>query len=1067
MKTNQPITSASKHRGNQSFHFWPGKLAVLAALVLPIVSANAVTYQWGRTNVNSIGNWSDSTKWTNNNATTPGSADSVVIDHQSPGPWTNVMDLSATTPIQDLTYQGIGDEGGTSASGVNTTIANGMALSVLGGNGFSVSTPVALNFRPVYNFFGDTLIVSNPAANFIVNGTMSTANNTKYVSVDMSGLTNLAVTVNRVGVADFMLLGSSVPTIGGSQAKFFLARNTVIKAGYSSDYSQLDFTNSIEFNRQSTNTTIANNLGANMSFNLGLTNYIYADSIGIARGGANATGTAGAGSGCGYVMQFKPAFTNPVVASTALAYFRSTTASRMSLLAIAVDSGTNGIGSSSAGKNRGMLDLRGGKVDMLVDKIWLGRNRTNSPSTADDIGEFLFENGTVDANTVQVGYMQYTNAVVACGGWLVVGTNGTLVVNNNLKLGHTPLNAGLESTNVAATYGQLIINNNGKVLANQINVGLASVTNQIIVSGLLTVSNTIAQSPANALTTLNLTGGSMTLFPVSGATNAFVTNLLTSGTVTINIGSYSGPVPATNVLINYQTAGHHNVTTGTYPVAFNNMQVSDDDAGNIVVKVLANSPRNLVWRGGQSALWNHADLNWQDTNTLSIVPFNDNDRVVFDDTAAVPTNILVAESVSPGSFRVTNSVNQFVFSPSGGTIAGTLVKTGTQSVQVACPSTLAVNVNQGSLTGNGSVANITIASGASMNFAGTVSSALTVAGNATLAVGGVVNGAASVQSGATLSNAGTLSGPLSMSSGSTVSNTGLMNSIGSATITTNSVLSNAGTIFGGDVVVAPGGTLVDTVAGSAAASSGSINVVSLTVNGTFKPGNGSISITKVTDYNNANSPQGGITGRVALNQGSTTLLVVNMDNPLVPTNSLVLSHNQTFGGSLNSKSFTGGTLLITNTGATAYAPGQSFKFFGYYADGTDFLDAGFNTTNTYPVVQPATPGAGLRWELDQLYKQGIVRVVSASDPLFKFAFTNSPTTFSDNGTNKIITDLTWPSDKAGGWVQTLNTTLATGLSATNWVNLNQNALTNMPPNEFIITNTITGEGAVFYRFVYP
>jgi hypothetical protein len=121
-----------------------------------------------------------------------------------------------------------------------------------------------------------------------------------------------------------------------------------------------------------------------------------------------------------------------------------------------------------------MVDLRGGKVDMLVDQIWLGRNRTNSPATADNVGELLFDNGTVNANTIQVGFMQYTNPVALCGGWLVVSTNGILVVNTNLQLGYTPPSAGSESVNVAATYGQLVVTNGGVVYAKQITVGQAS-----------------------------------------------------------------------------------------------------------------------------------------------------------------------------------------------------------------------------------------------------------------------------------------------------------------------------------------------------------------------------------------------------------------------------------------------------------------------------------------------------------------------------------------------------------------------------------------------------------------
>ena len=47
-----------------------------------------VVPQWKQTNVNSTGNWSDSTMWSG--GATPLSTDGVYFEHQIPGPWTNV-----------------------------------------------------------------------------------------------------------------------------------------------------------------------------------------------------------------------------------------------------------------------------------------------------------------------------------------------------------------------------------------------------------------------------------------------------------------------------------------------------------------------------------------------------------------------------------------------------------------------------------------------------------------------------------------------------------------------------------------------------------------------------------------------------------------------------------------------------------------------------------------------------------------------------------------------------------------------------------------------------------------
>jgi len=146
---------------------------------------------------------------------------------------------------------------------------------------------------------------------------------------------------------------------------------------------------------------------------------------------------------------------------------------------------------------------------------------------------------------------------------------------------------------------------------------------------------------------------------------------------------------------------------------------------------------------------------------------------------------------------------------------------------------------------------------------------------------------------------------------------------------------------------------------------------------------------------------------------------------------------------------------------------------GYYNDG-NIIDAGLNTTNSFPIIQPATPGPGLVWEVDQLYPQGIIRVLSATDPSLTYTMTNN---FTIVGHTNMVIQFSWPQDKIGGWIQQLNTTLTNGLSATNWTSINGNYFTNTPPNMsatnvWYITNNLIGDpnapgAATFFRFVYP
>jgi hypothetical protein len=294
-----------------------------------------------------------------------------------------------------------------------------------------------------------------------------------------------------------------------------------------------------------------------------------------------------------------------------------------------------------------------------------------------------------------------------------------------------------------------------------------------------------------------------------------------------------------------------------------------------------------------------------------------------------------------------------------------------------------------------------------------------------------------------------------MQSGTFLNNAGTMNAVGSPTIPTNSTVLNLGAIYGDTVTV--NGTLEDLVPGSSGVSQGSINIATLAINGTFKPGGDNIYTTKVTDYANDNSTlRGNPNGRVQLNAGSTTILRVDLAAGQPYTK--ILTQNQGFGPSQPARGINGGTLLITNVGAIPFAAGQSFKFFGsYFADG-NINGAGLNTTNTYPIIIPAVPGPGLIWDRTHLIPNGIIAIRNASD--VQVTVTNN---VAFGPTNFVMT-LSWPDSYAGvGWLQSLNVTITNGLTATNW--------SNIAASDFVssisFTNTAVANTTVFYRFVVP
>ncbi len=1096
-------------------------LAALAAAFLPLVSVQAQNVYWALTNATASGNWSVGANWVGSAA--PTTAKSAYFASTNIQSYNITNDVTANNTgtsnyIQDLVFDLASGSVANASETKNLNILPGTTLAVLGPNGFIITRDApGVKDGNTHNILGNSLVVNNPSASFILNSGQGVGNNTA-ATINFASLTNLNVSVNVFGVANSILTGTGGGGIaaGDQVVKATLARTNVITALHTeADYTVANFTNAVDLFRQDNTGISSSSDAANSFFALGISNRIFADSVGIGRGtaikGSSAIGFSAlypsttAGSAAGYSMQF-----NKKDYSSS-AYFRNNDGtSRMSLLDVTVNGG--GTNTIVTGNRVGsFITFVGGTVDMLVDQIWLAKNYTNTFSTKLTDAGFGFDKGTINANTVLVGDMQYTNASF-CDGWLYVGSNAVMNVNSSITLGYTPTNdpTGLFLTSEIQTFGQVEVEGNGHLYANQINVGQFSTNDQVIVNpgATLVVTNNIATA-TNALAFLNLQGGAnLTLFVNPTITNAFTTNLVNGTTpALINVASYSGAVsyPATNVLIHYQTVVSHNVHIGTLPPGFNNMQVVDDGAGNINLIVSTNAPKNLVWQGAQDSNWNHSSANWIDTSLnapTNITKFTDNDNVTFTSTngPGIPTSISVVEAVAPGALTVTGT-NAFVFSAGGGSISSvTLNKSGTNSLEIDCPTAVSVVVTNGLLIGSGSVSSVTVYTNASMNFAGTISSALNSSGKATLASGGIVSGAVTISTGGVVTNVGTMNGALnSLPSGTVLYNAGSMNAVGSPTINSNAILINAGTIYAaGTLTVAAGGTLIDSVPGSAGQSPGSINVTALQINGKFYPGGGSINTTKVTDYDyvsgnpqgNGVSPPGSTAyGHITLAAGSTTYMEVNLGLTSGQTNTMLYSLSQAFGPSQAFKSVNGGTIVITNIGTPApFAAGQSFQLFGYYNNGGNIKGANGlispnNTLNSYPIISPASPGPGLVWDLSQLIPQGVVQVLSASDPLVNFTVTNVSSIVALLGVTNVthggytsnynvITELSWPIANQGAWLQTLSTTLTNGLSATNWISASGYLTNSSYVTDIIVTNTLVADptapgSAVFYRLQYP
>ena len=1009
-----------------------------------------VVPQWARTNVGSSGNWSDNTKWSGGVA--PLSTDSVYIERNISGTFTNVVDTSRT--IQSLIYLGDADDGASSALALVTSITPGQTLSVLGTNGFFIGKRNSSSTRPVYTFTGGNLIVSNSAATFGIQD--ANPNATRYIRADMSGLDNLYIDVSRVAIADATLRAHGPQS--ANLVDWRLGRTNVIRATYTGVYTGTTFDTAISYMRQIQSAN--NGQSGNAQIRLGTVNEFYADSVGIGIGNANGSGSSAFSSTIGYRMVF--ASPDNAAPTSSVKFRNADGVSRMSLLALGVDQGTN----TAITDNRGIMDLQGGRVDMLVDQIWLGQNLTDSANEngKDAVGGLYFNWGTNNCNTLIAGNMKFTNNHDGVFGYVIVGTNGLLVVNSNLSLGLTPADVTGFESQAANTGGRLRVDNGGTIMANQIDIGGFSANNTITLNAgaSLVVSNKVAAS-GSRLGTLDMNGSQLTLFITDAGPYVSVTNLNTGPTKpVINIGSVSVLTTDPQVidLISYEAAASTpSVGLGTLPAGYSGYIGVNPISKLVQLTISTNTPKTLVWRGYVNGTWDTTTPNWQDVNTLVQTTFGVNDTIIFDDDVSVTqTNLSVPADVVPGPISMTNSTRNYTFSGAGILRGSELTKAGTGSLTLNNAAEFSVAVVGGTLNANATVGAVNASSGTVVNIgaSGLVNGSFSSAGLVVNA--GNVSGPSTFQSSSVLTNSGTMDGGLSIQTGVYLFNdvAGKLTSIGSPTVPTNSTLVNNGFIRGLNLSV--NGLLFDSGIGSFQMSEGT-----LTINGggTFIPGGNGIGTTTVT-LSNALGDNIFTAGAVKFLTGSTNVFKINVAGA---TYTKVLANAHVFGPNQSTKAFNGGTLMITNVSGSPFAAGQTFKLFGNLSDGPLF-NLGENTTNSYPVMDPPTPGFGLAWDLSNLIPGGTIGVIGVPITPTNIASSIVPTTLmTTNSTNAVVIfDLSWPSEYTGWRLESSTAALTNGLvGATNWTTVFDSVWT----NQIVITNSTSAADVLFYRLAYP
>ncbi len=913
--------------------------------------------------------WSDAANWLG--GVVPGAASIAVLGNAGALPddtGTNIV-VSASTTVSALRFtQG-------STRNHNLAIASGATLAVSGPLGLvqMVDDLPSAN-RSYINIYGKgSLVVTNPAAPFSL-----LVDNQQESHLYMDQLDNLLVDVDRIAFGDYR----AYPDYGVNgnkdhprrfRPRVRLARTNLLVAALADTNGYMDATNRDYSFMLGRNERAGTSASVDLWF--GQENTFMMDSVCFMGAGAQ-----------GGVSFFSTA-NNP------RATFRGKNGGRMSVFAI-----SDGAGPQSMGSNTKMaVNLAGGTVDALVDRVFISRDRTVS-SGYNTEGTLTISAGTFDANHVILGYQGQGNHTAAnyCRGTLNINGTALFVVNDLLELGHTTADAG-DLTQPELGFGLVNIAG-GTLRAKSITVGgvtKASTGNRIVLSagGTLTVSNRVGTADAQ-LGALEMSDSILKLHVDGSQVDPYVyaTNLVTGGNGNqIALASVTGvsTYPATIALISYKGSAAPNFSL-SLPSGLYGYIVNNDAAHTVDAVITTNPPAALVWNGNVNGTWDKTTANWQGAKV-----FVDGDAAVFDDTAAGTTTVTISGTVTPGSAGVliTNAAKPYTLA--GGTIAGTgtMTKQGAAQLTVNATSEVPMTIDEGLVSGSGAIGFTTVGAAGILDYTGTING-LASSGHA--ASGGTMNIGVSVSAGSFL-NSGTINGTVAISAG-TVTNTGTINAQGTSPF--GGLVAQFGQINNMTARLNLGGFMF-----------GNGKVTDLT--GDFAGNNGRFAINSGATLSPGNSPSNSIgsfsiEGRLDLNGGGNLLIEVDLDNPA--TNDFVV---------VDKLSNYRGNILVRNIGAKPFAVGQSFHI----------VRQSFGLANTPEATQdfkilPAAPGLGLKWDVGQLTTNGILSIVAG--PLDPPTMTNTVSAGS--------LGFSWPTEYLGWKLQTQTNNLAAGVSTngTDW-----------------------------------
>ena len=272
-------------------------------------------------------------------------------------------------------------------------------------------------------------------------------------------------------------------------------------------------------------------------------------------------------------------------------------------------------------------------------------------------GTLSFDSGTVDFNTMLVGYQGVSSGSTATG-IVNVGTNAVLQVNNTLVLGATT------GTVNPATSGTLNINTNGTLLASMITNG-------------------------GAVSTINMTNATWSVAVTNATvTNMTVANFNAQGTAnTINVNFITpvlpGPYPVRFHLINSPNLTGASTLSLVLPASYDPSHpyagyLDTTSTAGVVDLVLTGGPasaRSLTWTGLSSGSPNGtwdvgSTFDWE-TNGVATL-YNQFDLATFTNLSnGGQSNVSLTTALTPYSVTVSNTGTLYTFG-GGGSLSGAM-----------------------------------------------------------------------------------------------------------------------------------------------------------------------------------------------------------------------------------------------------------------------------------------------------------------------------------------------------------------------------------------------------------